>query len=248
MRVNARRIVIFGAMSDIAGGVAQLYAKQGSRFMLVGRNEEELTARAAELKELGAENCAVFVADLRQRDVHDAIIRATVEQLGTIDVALIAHGVYPDMLEAEKNVDVALDVFVSNALSTISIMHRLANVMSAAGTGVLAVISSVAGERGRRNNYIYGASKSAVTQYASGLRASVRDSGLHVLTIKPGPVDTHLTSHKNVPLKASVSRVVKDIALGIENREHTVYTPWYWRYLSVVIRLMPEWIFMRIKR
>ena len=247
MKISARRVLIVGATSEIAQGVAQLYAKSGSLLFLVGRDEKRLLDIAAQLKSFGAEHCAVYVADLRFRDGHETLVKTALAELGSIDVSLIAHGIYPDMQEAELDVNLMIDVMLTNAISAMSVMHLLANTLASAGGGVIAVLSSVAGDRGRRNNYIYGASKAALSQYASGLRASMAGKDVHVLTIKPGPVDTHMTTHKNVPLKATVGRVSKDIVNAIETRKYVLYTPWYWRYIMGVIRMLPEWIFMRLK-
>lgn len=241
-------MVIIGALSAIAKGVAQEYAKAGSRFFLVARNEEALLELAKELQTLGAVQCVVYVADVRQRDSHADVVQRCVADLGRIDVVLIAHGVYPDREITASDVDIMLDSFMTNAVSTISYMHRFGDVLKQQAHGLLAVLSSVAGDRGRLKNYHYGSAKAAVSAYASGQRAELADHNVRVLTIKPGPVSTPMTTHTDMPLQVSVSRVVPDIVRGIEEQRCVVYTPWYWRWIMLVVRMIPERLFMKLKR
>lgn len=246
--LKARNIVIVGATSAIAQGVAALYAEAGSELFLVARNELRTVDLAARLKALGAGHVAVFITDLRIRDDHDAIVEAALNDLKTIDLVLIAHGIYPKMADAERDVNVMLDIVMTNTVSTLSIVHRFANAMRKAAQGTIVVISSVAGERGRSSNYIYGSTKAALTTYASGMRASLAKVGVHVLTVLPGPVATPMTSDHNAPFMASVDRVSRSIANAIERRRKVLYTPWYWRCIMLVVRMLPESVFMKIKR
>ncbi|MBI2794557.1 MAG: SDR family NAD(P)-dependent oxidoreductase [Ignavibacteria bacterium] len=246
--LTAKNIVIVGATSAIAQGIAALYAEVGSRFLLVARNQTKTVDIASRLKEFGAEHVAVFITDLRIREDHNAIVEAALKDLKTIDVLVIAHGIYPNMKDAERDVDIMLDIVMTNIVSTFSIVHRFANVMRNAGRGTIAMISSVAGERGRSSNYIYGSTKSALTAYASGLRASLAGSGVHVLTVLPGPVDTPMTADHHAPFTSSVDQVSRSITNAIERRKKVLYTPWYWRCIMLVIKMLPESVFMKIKR
>ena len=248
MKLKTKNIVVIGALSAIAQGVANVYAKSGSNFFLVARREGELVDFATQLKGQGAGACSVFVADLRHRDMHADIVSKSVSVLGNIDLVLIAHGVCPERTVVAESVDVTLDSFMVNAVTVISFMHRYGLVLKEQRNGTIAVLSSVAGERGRRNNYHYGSAKAAVTAYASGQRAELADYGVRVVTIKPGPVATPMTTHQNMPLMASVSKVAEDIAEGIELGKTVIFTPWIWRYIMMVIRLLPERLFMKVRR
>lgn len=248
MKATPKKIVVIGALSAIARGVAQAYAEVGSEFFLVARREHEVVELANQLRQLGAGRCSVYVTDLRQRDVHDEIVTNSLSELGTIDLVLLAQGVYPPKELLRTDVDVMLDSFMVNAVTVISVMHRYGAVIKNQRSGMIAVISSVAGDRGRANNYQYGSAKSAVSAFASGQRAELAEYGGHVITIKPGPVATPMTTHEHVPLMATVKDVVPDIVAGIEHRKTVVYTPWIWRIIMVVIRSLPERLFMKVRR
>lgn len=254
MMQKARNIVIIGATSAIAGEVALHYASSGSRFFLAGRNEEGLAGLSTRLRTRGAQDIAVFVADLRQRDLHQEIVIKATEYLSSIDIVLIAHGVYPEQETASADVNLTLDSLITNAVSPISFMHRFALVLqqqrarntTSGFVPRLVVISSVAGDRGRKTNYAYGSAKSAVTAFASGLGAALVRNGIRVITVKPGPVATPFTKHIQMPLLASVRTVADDIVHGIARGKSVIYTPWYWRWIMMVVRSLPQWIFRHI--
>jgi decaprenylphospho-beta-D-erythro-pentofuranosid-2-ulose 2-reductase len=158
-----------------------------------------------------------------------------------------------DQQASEQDVPLAVQAFHSNALSVLALLTALAPRMQAQnsgqGSGCIAVISSVAGERGRPSNYHYGAAKAAVTAYCSGLRARLAPSGVQVLTILPGFVDTPMTQGLALPalLLATPEQVAADITRAIERRHNTLYTPWFWRPIMGLIRLIPERVFKRLR-
>ena len=165
-----------------------------------------------------------------------------------VDIALIAHGTLPDQALCERDPQQAVREFTTNGLSVIALLTDLANRMEAQRSGCIAVISSVAGDRGRPSNYLYGSAKSAVSVFCSGLRARLFKSGVHVLTIKPGFVDTPMTQGLKLPklLLATPDRVARDIVRAIDKRKDTLYTPWFWRYIMRVICSVPERLFKRL--
>ncbi|MBI2379734.1 MAG: SDR family oxidoreductase [Gammaproteobacteria bacterium] len=242
-------IVIFGATSAIAGACARLWAVQGARFHLVARQAERLEQMRADLLARGAADVEVTVADLADCAGHAALVGTIVRHLTHIDIALIAHGVLPDQAACEASAEETLRQLDINALSVISLLTLLANVMATRGSGTLAVISSVAGDRGRGSNYVYGAAKAAVTAFCDGLRARLFKRGVHVLTVKPGFVDTPMTAGLPLPapLVASPEKVASDIVAATATRRNTLYTPWFWRGVMAVIRLVPEGLFKRMK-
>ena len=168
---------------------------------------------------------------------------------GAIDVALVGHGTLPDQQRSETDAPYAIAEFRTNAESVIACLGGLAGRFEPQGKGVIAVIGSVAGDRGRASNFLYGAAKAAIDTYASGLRARLFKSGVHVLTIKPGFVATSMTANLNLParLTATPESVARDIQRAIAKRRNVLYTPWFWYWIMLIIRWIPAVIFNRMK-
>lgn len=229
-------VTMIGATSAIAQEVARLYAAEGAKLFLVGRNEAKLMAVASDLRVRGADDVSIYVADLAGRTHDDAIVAAA----GTPDVVLIAHGSLPYQRAIDTDAVAQAAEFDLNATSVIALAAQFANVLERARGGTLAVIGSVAGDRGRRSNYVYGAAKAAVHAYCEGLRGRLAEAGVAVVLIKPGWVDTPMTSgiRKNL-LFASAATVAKGIHRAIDARRSTVYLPGYWRWISLVVQMMP---------
>lgn len=251
---TVQRIVIFGGTSAIALAAARVWAQRGARLVLVGRNPAKLEAATADLNvRAGAvPNAAVaqyLVADLDLVEQHAGLIQAAIERLGGIDVALIAHGSLPDQAACERDPTQALREIQTNAISAVSLAERLGTLLQAQGGGTLAAISSVAGDRGRQSNYIYGASKGMLTLYLQGLRNRLSRHGVQVLTIKPGFVDTPMTAgiEKKGPLWATPEQVAMGIVKAIERRRDVVYLPGFWRLIMLIIRSIPESVFKGMK-
>lgn len=242
------KVLILGATSAIAHETARCFAADGAELCLVGRDAARLQALAADLTARGAKRAETITADLALLDEHPALIGRAAETLGGIDAALVAHGTLGDQAASQSDVQETLRQFTTNATSYISLMTLLANHMEERRRGCIAVISSVAGERGRGSNYVYGSAKSAVTQFASGLRARMAKCGVSVVTIKPGVVDTPMTSHlKKGPLTADAAKVGERIYAAMLKGEDVVYTPWFWSPIMLIIRSIPERIFKKTK-
>ena len=229
------KVAIVGATSAIAQEVARLYAAEGAELFLVARDEAKLAPVAADLRVRGAASVETFLADLATRD-HDAKLVASA---GAPDVVLIAHGELPDQQAIEADPSAQARAFDVNATSFISLAAHFANVLRAGS--VLALIGSVAGDRGRRSNYTYGAAKAAVDTYCQGLRARLAPSNVAVVLIKPGWVDTPMTAgiRKNL-LFASASSAAASIKRAITSRSAIAYVPFYWRWISLVVRMLPS--------
>lgn len=240
-------ILVVGATSAIAAACARLWVGQGATFFLVGRTGDKLGQVADDLAARGA-TVHTHLVDLNRFDLHSGTLDACFKALGRIDVALIAHGTLPDQTSCEQDTQLAMQEFTTNGLSVIALLTDLANRMERQTSGSIAVISSVAGDRGRPSNYLYGAAKGAVTDFCSGLRARLFKSGVHVLTIKPGFVNTPMTQGLALPklLLASPEKVAKDIVRAIDKRRDNLYTPWFWRYIMLIINHLPESIFKRL--
>jgi hypothetical protein len=244
-----KKILVIGATSAIAQATARLWATQGHRLYLVGRDEARLQTLAGDLKIRGAATVALTTLDVNDFDRHGAVLDAATAALGGLDIVLIAHGTLGDQSASEADFSVALQEFNTNAISVISLLTHLANRFEIQRQGTIAVISSVAGDRGRQSNYVYGTAKGAVTVFLQGMRNRLHRSGVQVLTIKPGFVDTPMTADidKKGPLWARPEAIAQAILRGIEQRRDVIYAPWFWRWILAVIRLIPERLFKRLR-
>ena len=240
-------VLIFGATSAIATDVARRFAGGGASLFLVGRSGEKLAALRDDLLVRGAKRVETAVADLTDIESHQQVVEEAKKSLGTLDQVLVSYGVLGNQQASETSVETTLRDWQVNATSTIALLTLLANELERQRFGTLAVISSVAGDRGRPSNYVYGAAKAALSTFLSGLRARLAKANVRVVTIKPGMVDTPMTAHmKKSPLFASPERVGQDIHQAMLRGRAVVYTPWYWRGVMLIIRLIPEPIFKRL--
>jgi decaprenylphospho-beta-D-erythro-pentofuranosid-2-ulose 2-reductase len=244
-----QNIIIIGATSAIAEAVARRYAEQGAQLFLVARNNDKLECVANDLKVRGASAVQTWIMDANDSNAIPKMLNDAWKAFGSYDVALIAHGTLPNQARTETDIDYALTQFRTNADSVIACLTGLAMRFEPQGNGVIAVISSVAGDRGRGSNYLYGAAKAAINTFVSGLRARLIKKGVHVLLIKPGFVATPMTSELNLPAKltATADAVAIDIQYAINKRKNTLYTPWFWCWIMLIIRNIPEFLFKKMK-
>lgn len=239
-------IAIVGATSLIARRLIRRYARHGMRLLLVGRNRQALEAVAADAVIRGARSADVFVADLADLGCHDAVEERIAKNL--CDTIIVAHGVLDDQTSISSVAEDAVRNFNVNAVSYVGLMIRMSNYLEGREEGRLAVFSSVAGERGRYNVGVYGAAKSAVTQFASALRQRFNGRDIVITTIKPGPVYTPmLTASSTGLLTADADRVARDIERAIRIGKRVCYTPGYWRLIMWVVRMIPESVFVKLK-
>ena len=240
-------ILIIGATSAIAEATARLFAAQGDKLYLVARRHERLQAVADDLRARGAGQVECEVLDVMEYNRHATVITNAHARLGGLDIALVAHGTLPIQSQCEASFETARQEFEINCLSTLSFLTHLANFFEAQGNGTIAVITSVAADRGRQSNYTYGATKAAVTAFLSGLRSRLHKANVHVLTIKPGFVDTPMTSDFDKGLLwTTPERVASGIYRGIAKKADIIYLPFFWRWIMLVIRLIPERVFKRL--
>jgi short-subunit dehydrogenase len=243
-----RRILIVGATSAIAEASARLFASRGDALFLAGRGESRLQAIAEDLKVRGAALAETFVLDARAMDRFPALLQAATQRLGGLDAALIAHGTLSDQAACQRSVELLREEFDINAISVMALCTLLAQQFETEGRGVIAVISSVAGDRGRQSNYVYGSAKAAVTAFTSGLRQRLYPKGVRVLTIKPGFVSTPMTAaFKKGALWATPAKVAADLVRAMDRGSSVIYTPWFWRPIMWVIRSVPETVFRRLR-
>lgn len=242
-----RRVLALGATSAIAEATLRLLAEQKASFVLVARNPQKLAAVRDDLVTRGASSVTAFVADLDDTAAHAALLTQSLQALGGLDLALLAHGTLGDQAQAERDYSAAEAILRTNFLSTVSLVTWLANDCEARRSGSIAVISSVAGDRGRKSNYVYGASKGGLNVFLDGVRNRIDRAGVQVLTIKPGFVATPMTAHLPPgPLFAQPSAVARDILRAIEKRKDVVYVPAFWAVIMFIVRSIPGRIFKRL--
>lgn len=241
------RVLVLGATSGIAIAVARLLAARGANFFLVARNAQKLNAVAMDLKTRGAASIESRVLDLNDTASHPDLLADAANSLGFIDLAFLAHGVRGSQKEAESSYAAAAAVFQTNLLSAVSLITWLANYFEASKQGTLAVLSSVAGERGRRSNYVYGATKGGLNIFLDGVRNRIDRSGVNVLTIRPGYVATPMTADMEPNLLfASPQQAAREILRAIAKRKDIAYIPPFWAAILFVVRRIPESIFKKL--
>ncbi|WP_028487102.1 SDR family oxidoreductase [Thiomicrorhabdus chilensis] len=243
-----KNILVIGATSAIAEQTIRLYAQQGSNLLLLGRDEEKLQLICNDANVRGAHEADFLRLDVNDFDSHASVLEKAYTKLGRLDLVLIAHGSLPNQQACQQQVSTTLRELNTNAVSTISLLTLLANQMEQQGWGTLAVITSVAGDRGRQANYVYGAAKGMLSIFLQGLRNRLYPKGVHVLDIKPGFVDTPMTADfPKGPLWANPQAIANSIVKAVERKRNTLYTPFFWRWIMLIIRNIPEFIFKKMK-
>lgn len=244
---NPRRILILGATSGIAEATCRLWAERGDSLFLVARSADRLAAMAADLRIRGASYVDTAVADLDNTSIHPELLAHAINSLAGLDVAFLALGVLGSQPEAERGFPEAQRIIQTNYTAPVSLLTWLANYCAQRKSGTLAVLSSVAGERGRKSNYVYGSSKAGLTAFVDGLRNRIDREGVKVMTIKPGPVKTAMTEGMKGNEKfADVEKVAATLVKSIDHGNDIVYVPGIWRIIMAVIRTIPEGIFKKM--
>ncbi len=242
------RVLVVGATSAIAAETARIYAAHGARLFLAARNADRLEAVAADLRARGAAGVETALLDATDHRRCEDVVAAAWTALGGLDVALLAHGVLPDQARCQASAAETLHSIDVNFGSAVALLTPLANRFEAAGRGCIAVIGSVAGDRGRQSNYVYGAAKGGLDRFLEGLRNRLFHARVAVVTLKPGFVDTPMTAGlAQGPLFASARRAGRDVHRAIERRRDVAYIPWFWRPIMAIIRALPERLFKRLR-
>jgi len=246
---NNKRIVIVGATSAIAEHCARWWVKDAAvDLTLVGRDLARTERVAADLRVRSPRS----TVRAREADFIDppAIHRLADEIVaeGAVDILLVAHGSLPDQAVCQQDLAACHEALSVNGISPALFAEAFAGHMQKANRGTLAVIGSVAGDRGRRSNYVYGAAKGLLTRYAQGLQHRLAGTGVKVVLIKPGPTDTPMTAHlkQQGGRLASVEDVARLIVQGINQGRPVVYAPGKWALIMMVIRHLPSFIFNKL--
>ncbi len=247
MKPVEKNILVIGASSAMAQETMKNFAADGSSFVLVARSEDKLQAIATDLTARGAKKVQCYNANADDLILRDDIESKAIDYLGHIDIALIAHGSLGNQQEDQESVKKTTEILSTNFISTVCSLTRLANYFEKRKSGSIAVISSVAGDRGRPSNYIYGSAKAGLSSFLSGLRARLFKAGVSVTTIKPGFVSTPMTAEFDQgPLFATSKKVGRGIYKAINKKKDISYQPGFWCLIMFVIKCIPECIFKRL--
>jgi len=243
-----KRVVVLGATSAIALEVERQLAGRGCELLLVARSSERLAAMQADLVARGAKQVLTCAADLGVVANHAGICEYVRWSFPEYDTVLLAYGAMHDQKDAEISVDTLLEDLHVNYVSAAALLTLFAADLERRRSGCIAVITSVAGDRGRRRNYVYGSAKGALALFLQGLRSRLHPAGVKVITIKPGPVQTQMTDHlPGAAHFAEPGLVARDIVRALERRApDVVYTPKIWRYVMSAVEHIPETIFKRL--
>lgn len=243
-----KRILVLAATSGIAETTARMWAERGDSLYLVARDANKLAAVAADLRIRGAAYVDTAVANLDDTAHHPELLAGAINSLAGLDIAFLPLGVLGDQAEAEKDFKHAAGIIHTNYTAPASLLTWLANYCGQRKAGTLAVITSVAGDRGRKSNYVYGSAKAALSTFTDGLRNRLDREGVRVMTIKPGPVKTAMTEGmKNPPPgMAEPEDVAAALVKAIDRGDSIVYVPGKWRIIMGVIKLIPDFMFKKM--
>jgi decaprenylphospho-beta-D-erythro-pentofuranosid-2-ulose 2-reductase len=244
-----KKILVIGAGSAIAESTARQFAARGDGLFLVGRKADVLSSMCDDLKVRGAGAVGMHAMDANDFSGHEAMLKNAETALGGLDVVLIAYGTLSDQKKCESSVELTVHELTTNAISVAAILTRVASSFEARKAGTIVVISSVAGDRGRQSNYVYGSAKAMITAFTSGLRQRLYPSGVSVITIKPGFVDTPMTAaFPKGALWAKPEKIAAGIVGAVDRSSGAVlYLPSFWRLIMFIIRSIPESIFRRLQ-
>ncbi len=246
-----RHLVIIGATSGIAQHCARLWLGQPvQRLVLVGRDAARLEQTAQDLRVRNPQTVVdVLAGDIVGADAIQALA-GRVLALGLPDTVLIAHGSLPDQAACQQNLAAAEEALAVNGASPVLWAEAFAQPMQQANAGTIGIIGSVAGDRGRKSNYVYGAAKGLVTRYTQGLqhRLALAGSAVRVVLVKPGPTDTPMTAHLKAggAKLADAEQVAAAIVRGMARGQPVVYAPGKWALVMLVIRHLPRFVFNRM--
>ncbi len=242
------RYLIIGATSALADQIGRILACSGASLYLTGRDINRLKISVKDLRLRGAIQTTMEQLDVTDTASLVGLINRAATSLGGLDAVIFAAGQLPDQAQVNADFDLLRRTLEVNAISAMLVLNEAAAYFEHQGHGQLVAIGSVAGDRGRATNYAYGAAKGALEIFMSGLRQRLHKSGVQVLLVKPGFVDTPMTADfPKGPLWASPQRVAEDIVRAMEKGRSVIYTPWFWRWIMLVIRHIPERLFVRLR-
>ena len=238
-------VLILGATSDIAQAVAHRLAAEGYSLQLAARDPADLDTFASDLRIRYQSEIQTYAFDATQFDSHAAFYQGL---LPAPTMVILVFGYLGDQEKGQRYWPEAKKILDTNYTGAVSVLNIIAEDYASKQSGVIVGISSVAGDRGRGSNYLYGSAKAGLTAYLSGLRNRLAKHGVAVVTIKPGFVATSMTEGLDLPplLTAQPKAVANDIFRAVKRKKDVVYTRWFWQWIMLIIRLIPERIFKKL--
>lgn len=241
-------VLILGATSAIARGCAKALAARGHALYLAGRQRDELKRLAADLEIRYGVRVEVGRFDVLATKQHAAFLQGVEESLGGLQGVVCAIGELGSPERDARDPDAIARLIQTNFAGSASILTHCANRLESHGSGFIVGLTSVAGDRGRQSNYSYGAAKGGLSLFLQGLRNRLFDTGVRVITVKPGFVDTAMTfGLPGLFLVADPDTVGRRIVRALDGRVDVIYVPWFWRFILLIIRAIPESLFKRLK-
>jgi len=240
-----RRILVIGATSAVGEQAARLWASPSTHFDLVARDKNKLLEVAADLNARGAKT-TLWPYDIRDPELHESALPTILQ--GGFNIVFCSHGLLGDTDRAENDSKHAAEILEVNMTSTVLLLNQIAKSLGDRQTAAtIAVITSVAGDRGRQSNYFYGAAKGGLSIFLAGLRNRYAKRHIHVLTVKPGFIATPMTKHlPQNKLYVSPEYVAAQIVKAVARQRDVIYVPGIWRLIMMIIRCIPETIFKRL--
>jgi len=247
---RVRSAVVLGGNSDIAVATVEALAAQGLRHVVLAVRDPQRAHAAGRLRARGLQvDTVAFDADADPAEHERAVEEAFAALAAEVDIALVAFGVLGDPNETKRDPRAAVALARTNFVGAVSVLTILGERLRAQGHGTIVLLSSVAGERARRANYPYGATKAGIDAFAQGLGDALADDHVHVMVVRPGFVRTKMTAGRPpTPLTTDPDAVAKDIVAGLERRAHTVWSPRALRWVFMVVRHLPRPVFRRLRR
>ncbi len=244
----APKVLILGATSAIAQETTKLLGRDGDGLFLVARDAARLEIVRQDLELRGTQKIGSLAVDLNDFARHAEILDSAGRSLAGLDAVILAHGILGSQQECQESYAAAKLVLDTNFLSAVSLLTIVAQRFEAQGAGIIVGLSSVAGDRARQSNYVYGTSKGALSLFLQGLRNRLHPHGVRVITVKPGFVDTPMTELMDKGLLfVDPATVARGIHRAMRRRKNVVYLPWFWRLIMLGIRGIPEAVFKRMR-
>ena len=245
-----KSVALLGATSALGQAVARellrssAHGQTSLHLLLVARNESRLNEVADDLRARGAQITCI-VCDLNAMDKHSGLV----DSFDGVKDYWFFYGSLPEQTHVQQSWEATERALLTNLLSPMSLLTHIANKLEHTGRGSLVVVSSVAGDRARQSNYVYGTAKGALSLFCQGLRNRLAAKSVQVLTVKPGFIDTPMTrdiEKKPAILWVTPDRVARDMVRAQARGRDVLYTPWFWRYIMWIIKMIPERIFKRL--
>lgn len=246
MEFKKKTVLILGGNSDVGKSIARDFSKLGSNIILTSRKKGQLNSFKSDLEIRYSIKCDLEFFDVLDFNTHESFYINLKEKP---DIVISCIGYLDNQEKSENSFEESLKSIQTNFTGLVSILNIISNDFESRKFGIIVGISSVAGDRGRGSNYIYGSSKSGFTSYLSGLRNRLFNSGVKVITVKPGFIKSKMTNHLDLPkiLTATPNKISFDIIKSIKKKKNVVYTKWFWKWIMLVIKMIPESIFKKLK-